>query len=138
MLTFKGLEEYERKLSQIAKDIKKICGRTTYEGAKIIADEIRKGIDGLPERTGVTKRGLQSGFGISKLQNDDGYYNVKLGFDGYNENGVPNQLMARAFESGTSKLQKHPFVRPAINHSKNRAESKMAEVLDDEMKKMMD
>lgn len=71
------------------------------------------------------------------MQNDAGYINVKIGFDGYNANGVANVLMARIFESGTSKVQKHPFVRPAVNSSKARAEAEMARILDKEIKNIM-
>ena len=79
------------------------------------------------------------------MKDDAGYLNVKIGFDGYNAmrtekypQGQPNQLVARGVESGTSWKQKHPFVRPAINASRKRAEAKMAEVLDKEIEKVMD
>ena len=158
-LTFKGLQEYELRLSRIAKDTERICGRSTYAGAKIVADEMKKRIESLPVITGygreekplpggvtaVQKRGLLDGFGISGLQNDNGFHNVKLGFDGYNAmrtakypNGQPNQLVARGVESGTSWKQKKPFVRPAINASRKEAEKKMAEVIDEEIQKLME
>lgn len=136
-ITFKGLDSYVKKLSALSEDTDKVCGRAVYEGAGIVADAVKSGIRSLPQKTGVTKKGLEEGFGISKLQEDNGYWNVKLGFDGYNSNGVPNALMARVMESGTSKVPKHPFVRPAVNRSKAQAESKMASVLDEEIKKIM-
>ena len=93
----------------------------------------------------MQKRGLIDGFGISGLQNDNGFHNVKLGFDGYNAtktedypNGQPNQLVARGVESGTSWKQKKPFIRPAINASRKEAEKKMAEVIDEEIQKLME
>lgn len=149
-LTFKGLKEYEAKLSMLAKDISSIAGRATYRGAEIIADEIKAGIEALPIvhgygtqnhklPGGVTqtqKQGLLDGFGISNLQNDLGYYNVKIGFDGKNDvhttmypSGQPNQLVARGVESGSSWKEKHPFVRPAVNRAKKRAEQEMAETI---------
>ena len=136
-ITFKGLEEYERLLSRLGKDSGRIAGMAVYQGADIVADAIRKNIASLPQRTGGNKRGLESGFGISPMQDDNGYRNVKLGFDGYNDNGVPNVLMARVFENGTSKVPKHPFVRTAVNASRKQAEAKMAAVLDEEIKKIM-
>ena len=137
-ITFKGLEEYERLLSRLGKDSGRIAGMAVYQGADIVADAIRKNIASLPQRTGVTKRGLESGFGISPMQDDNGYRNVKLGFDGYNDNGVPNVLMARVFENGTSKVPKHPFVRTAVNATRKQAEAKMTEIIDVEMQKIMD
>ena len=156
-LTFRGLEEYEAQISRIFKDTEKICGRVTYAGAKIIADEIKKGIESLPVITGhgteekplpggvtaVQKAGLIDGFGISGLQNDNGFYNVKIGFDGYNRTrtemypqGQPNQLVARGVESGTSWKQKKPFIRPAINRARKRAEQEMKNVFDTEIEKI--
>lgn len=136
-ITFKGLEEYEKKLSLLAKDTELICGAAIYEGASIVADEIKAGIRSLPRKTGVTQKGLEEGFGISKLREDNGFYNVKLGFAGYNANGEPNVMMARIMESGTSKVPKHPFVRPAVDRAKAAAQDKMAAVLDVEIEQRM-
>ena len=52
-ITFKGLEEYEKKIASMAKGIDEICGAATYEGASIVADEIRKSIESLPVVSGV-------------------------------------------------------------------------------------
>lgn len=137
-LRFRGLAEYERQLSQLQRGTDEIAGKAIYAGAEIVADAIKQNIQGLPSKTGTTRQGLLEGFGVAPLQDDSGYLNVKIGFDGYNAKGVPNALMARLFESGTRKVPKHPFVRPAINSSRKRAEAKMAEVLDAEINKIMD
>ncbi len=158
-VTFQGLRDYELLLSKLESGSEEIAGRAVYEGAAVVADEVRSAIQGLPEITGygtaenplpggVTKRqknGLLKGFGISKLKNDNGYINVKLGFDGYNGTptptwsyGPPNVMVAYGTESGTTWKRKHPFIRPAVNRSKKAAEAKMAEVLDEEITKIMD
>ena len=137
-IRFSGLEDYERQLSQLQRGTDEIAGKAIYAGAETVADAIKQNIQGLPSKTGTTRQGLLEGFGIAPLQDDSGYLNVKIGFDGYNAKGVPNALMARVFESGTSKVPKHPFVRPAINSSRKQAEAKMAEVLDAEINKIMD
>ena len=137
-ITFKGLEEYETLLSRLGKESGRIAGMAVYQGADIVADSIRQNIGSLPQRTGVTKRGLEEGFGIAPLQNDNGFYNVKLGFHGYNADGKPNAMMARLLESGKSNLPKTAFVRKAVKSSKKEAEAKMAEVIDNEIKKIMD
>ena len=136
-ITFPGLIDYEIQLSRLSSGVRDIAGKAIYAGADIVADEIRKGIDTLPEVTGTTKKGLEDSLGISPLRDDNGYLNVKIGFDGYNEDGTANQLMARIMESGTSKTHKHPFVRPAVNRAKKAAEQKMAEVLNEEIEKNM-
>ena len=97
-LSFPGLSEYELVLSRLGEKTEEIAGKAVYEGAAIVADEIRKGIEGLPIVSGfgteekplpggVTqsqKKGLLNGLGISKIRNDYGYINVKIGFDDYN------------------------------------------------------
>ena len=158
-ITFKGLEEYEKKIVSMSKEIDKICGAAAYVGGGIVADEIRKGIESLPvvsgfgtERNplpgGVTKtqkRGLLEGLGISKMKNDSGFYNVKIGFDGYNKTktekfpqGQPNQAVARGVESGTTWKKKYPFVRPAVERARKTVLAKMAETVDKEIEKVVD
>lgn len=161
-IKFPGLEEYELQLAHLRERTPEIAGRAIYEGAAIVTDAIRANIQGLhavsdkagffayKERkpaplTETAKQGLLDGLGITPMQDDGGYYNVKVGFDGYNDlktrkypKGQPNQLVARGLESGSSISQKRPFVRPAINATRPQAEAKMAEVLDEEIKKLTD
>lgn len=136
-ISFPGLAEYELMLARLAKSADDVAGRAIHQGAAIIADEIRKNIQSLPSQSGITKEGLLDGLGIAPLQEENGYYNVKIGFDGYNQKGVANQLMARVFEGGTSKVKKRPFVRTAVNAKKKEAQTAMAAVLDQEIKKIM-
>ena len=156
-ITFPGLNDYELMISMLSKGVDDIAGKAIYAGAGIVADAIKENIKALPivrgygtEKDplpgGVTapqKAGLIDGMGISPMQNDAGYLNVKIGFDGYNATktekypqGQPNQLVARGVESGTSWKQKKPFIRPAINASKSRAEAEMARILDQEIEKI--
>ena len=156
-ITFPGLSDYELMISKLSKGVDDIAGKAIYAGAGIVADAIKENIKALPivrgygtEKDplpgGVTapqKAGLIDGLGISPMQNDAGFLNVKIGFDGYNATktekypqGQPNQLVARGVESGTSWKQKKPFIRPAINASKSRAEAEMARILDQEIEKI--
>ena len=88
--------------------------------------------------------GLVESFGISRMQNENGYINVKLGFDGYNSiqtqkypQGQPNVLIARIYENGGSTAEKQPFIKPALNKTRKAAQQKMADVIDEEMAKLM-
>ena len=144
-------------LSRLEDATDDMIGRAVYAGAGIVADAVKQGIQSLPVVTGygtdtnplpggvtaAQKAGLLDGFGISKLQDDSGYHNVKLGFDGYNRTrtemypqGQPNQLVARGVESGTSWKQKKPFIRPATTRSRKAAETEMKRVLDEEIEKI--
>lgn len=156
-ITFPGLKDYELMLSRLEGATDDMIGRAVYAGAGIVADAVKQGIQSLPVVTGygtdtnplpggvtaAQKAGLLDGFGISKLQDDGGYLNVKLGFDGYNRTrtemypqGQPNQLVARGVESGTSWKQAKPFVRPATTRSRKTAETEMKRVLDAEIEKI--
>lgn len=158
-IKFRGLEEYELRISRLGKETERIAGESIYEGAGIVANAINANIQALPivkgygtatkplpgGVTATQKAGLIEGFGISTMQNDGGYLNVKLGFDGYNRTrterypqGQPNQLVARGVESGTSWKQAHPFVKSAVAKSRKQAEKVMADKLDEEIKKIMD
>ncbi len=152
---FKGIDTYIKKLNKmqaVTKDA--IIGRTTYAGAAIVADKVRAAIQSLPEGkesdadtgavTPAQKRGLLDGFGISPMETEDGFTNVKLGFDGYNSvktkkypNGQPNVLIARAVNSGTSFRKKTKFVDKAVTASRKSAERAMDETCNREIEKIM-
>ena len=141
----KGLDSYISYLQKIDAVTDEAIGEAVYEMAKVVADSVRSGIQALPtvsNRANIAtykkgysrlsdeeKQGLLDGFGVSPMQDDGGYINVKLGFDGYNSvktkkypKGQPNALIARVTESGSSYREKTPFIRPAVNASKKQAE----------------
>ena len=141
----KGLNSYIDYLQKINAVTDEAIGEAVYEMAKVVADSVRSGIQALPTvsnqaniatyKKGYSrlsdeeKQGLLDGFGVSPMQDDGGYINVKLGFDGYNSvktkkypKGQPNALIARVTESGSSYREKTPFIRPAVNASKKQAE----------------
>lgn len=136
-ISFPGLKRYEMMLSRLSQGADAIAGKAIHQGAAILADQIRANIRDLPSKSGDTRDGLLDGLGIAPLREDGGYYNVKIGFDGYNRRGIPNPLMARVLESGTSRLTKRPFLRPAVNAKRKEAEAAMAAVLDREIKQQM-
>lgn len=141
-----GLNRYIEYLQKINAVTDEAIGEAVYEMAKVVADSVRSSIQALPTvsneaniatyKKGYSrlsdkeKQGLLDGFGISPLQEDSGFVNVKLGFDGYNSvktkkypQGQPNALIARVTESGSSYREKTPFMRPAVNASKKPAEA---------------
>ena len=151
--TMEGMSEYIAYLQSIANVTDEAIGAGVYAMAEVVADKVRANIQALPTvsneaniatyRQGYSrlsdpeKQGLLDGFGVSPMQDDSGYKNVKLGFDGYNSvktkkypNGQPNVLIARVTESGSSYRQKTPFVRPAVNASRKEALEKGREAVD--------
>ncbi|HHY28089.1 MAG TPA: hypothetical protein GX523_15340 [Desulfitobacterium dehalogenans] len=158
-MTFKAGDEYALKLSRLATNQSEIAKKAIYAGAKIVADEIKSNLDAIPEEkfrylrdgdqfSGITqeqKRDLLDSFGITPITTDEkGNWNAKIGFDGYGSKstkkyhrGLPNQLLARAIESGSSVRRKVPFVRPAVTAKKKAAQAEMGRVVDEEIKKLM-
>ena len=156
-LKLRGLDEYENQLLKL-QDISRECvGRAIHDGAKEIADQVRKNIEALPIDNrivkqgemlhGITqfqKEGLLDGFGIAPLQDDGGFLNVKLGFTGYNDQpsranpqGQPNAMIARAVNSGTSFRQRIPFVDNAVSAKKTACEEAMKKTFDEELRKVV-
>lgn len=153
----KGLNNYIAYLQSIEAVTDEMIGEAVYDMAKVVADKVRANIEALPAvsneaniatyREGYSrlsepeKQGLMDGFGVSPLQDDSGYLNVKLGFDGYNSiktkkypQGQPNALIARVTESGSSYREKTPFIRPAVNAARKPAEKAGQAKIDEKIK----
>lgn len=130
--------------------------KTVAAGAAVVADQIKANLEALPEEefrklgegeifhglpTGQ-KRDLVDSFGLTPIEKDkNGFIHTKAGFDGYGSfptnaypEGIPNQLLARSAESGSSVRQKTPFVEPAVKATRKEAVEKMNEVIEDEFK----
>ena len=122
-------------LSRLATNSEEIAKKAIYEGASIIADKIKSNLQGVlsEEATGE----MLASFGVTPITKDaSGNWNAHVGFDGYDSKGVPNQLKARTLESGSSRQRKRPFVRPAVNATKNTAVEKMGQVINEEIRRL--
>lgn len=147
-----SVDNFIKDLQGREKAFETIAGHTLYVGAGIVADQLRENIRELPERSpslkpnevsrGVTKyqkAAMLDGMGISKMQNNDGTYDIKIGFQGYDDEvtaaypkGHPISMIARAVESGTSWLQKTPFIRPAYEKAHAKAEEAMKKEIEEQ------
>lgn len=126
-----GLDKLEMKLEQIVSD-EGIVKRGIYVGAGMLADKIKSNLAGV--LSGNSSGALIESLGISKIDAGGGIANVSIGFDGYDAKGTANQLKARCLESGTSKLKKRQFIRPAVNSVK----SAMTEAMTNEVLKQLE
>lgn len=140
-----SVDNFIKEIDTRSKQFAEIAGKSLYQGAAILADQLRKNIEALPERPRSSKRGevvrgvtaqqkqaLLDHMGIARMMNKDGSYDIKIGFQGYDDDitksypkGHPVSMIARAVESGTSFLQKTPFIRPASQKAKGPAEEAM-------------
>ena len=147
MTVGKGLDKYLEQLGNLEFRSDGLAGRAIYEGAKIVADQIRSNIQSLPVQSGPVKGrrdqyqdevdGMLAGLGIAKKRVDGGYINVKIGMDGYNSRvtekypkGHPNAMIARSINIGTTFMNRHPFINSAVRSTKAQAEEKMKEVIE--------
>lgn len=142
-MTIKGLDDLEINLSKL--DDSEIAKKCVYAGAKVIADEIRDRLKSNDTLEKEQLRDLLDSLGVAPILTDaNGDVNTKIGFKGYGKKptkkyplGLPNQMMARAVESGTSFRPKRPFVRPAVNAKKKEALRAMQETYDKEIAKKL-
>ena len=143
-------------------DTEETMKHAVYVGAGVVADEIRKNLENLPEEpfrhldtfcgdyfrevpTGQ-KKDLVESFGLTPIERGkDGLLHTHAGFDGYGSyptkdypKGLPNRLVARAIESGSSVRQKTPFIRPAVKATREKAVKAMEEVIDEACKKIIE
>lgn len=154
---FKGLDEYVAKLESLSRDAEEHIGKAVYDGAAIVANRVKSAISDLPVAqtyardgemirtiTSAQKAGLMSGFGIARMQKDGSYYNVKLGFDGYNgqktkkyPSGQPNSMIARSVISGTSFRAPNDFMSRAVSGAKGPCEAAMKKALEEAINQQM-
>ncbi len=138
MQSIYGFTELEKQLSSLSQGSIEIGKKAVRKGAGILADHVRanlrKNLAGSEYSTGD----LEESLGVTPAGVDkNGVINAKVGFDGYDRKGVPNQLKARAMESGTSRQRKRPFIRPAVNKAKQKVEKAMEQTIDEEISKIV-
>ena len=125
-----------KKINNMLKDIdlglSGAADEAVMAGAEVLADEVRWRLKlnllGSKHSTGD----LEASFGIAPVRYNfkKGTTDTKVGFAGYDRNGVPNLLKARAMESGTSRGQpKRPFFRPAVKTARKHILKAMQETL---------
>jgi HK97 gp10 family phage protein len=143
-----GLAELSKQITQLADAGDAIGKMAVYDGAKVIADEVRRQIGNLPEDeeryltrgdqygvvTETEKKDLAKSLGVSTIERNAEGVRTVIGFAGYGSkptkkypNGLPMPLLARAIESGSSVRKKHPFMRKAVNAKQKEAKRVMVE-----------
>ena len=124
-----GMEDFIQLCVYTDKQLDKTIGRAVYPAAQYLANQVKSAINDLQTddshgdamKLGPTtrqKEGLQKSFGIARLRRKGNGFNVKLGFDGYNDimqgkwarTGQPNAMIARSVNKGTSFMRPQPFM----------------------------
>lgn len=155
--TFSGLDGYIAQLEKLRQSAEGITKKALYEGAGVVADEVRAAVESLPtdESFGTEKRlakgirqgqkeALARGLGVAPFQSEGDRIDTLVGFTGYSDyktkkypEGQPLALIARVAESGTSFSQKTPFMRKAIEAAEPKAKAEMKKTFETEIEQQM-
>lgn len=124
-----GMTEISEALDKLGNGAAKAASEGLYEGAGVMADEIRKGVETIrtepfkyawgtrrlpsPEEKEIVR---QAAAGIAKFQKNGTEVDTSVGFRnaGYAElagKQVPIPLIVNSINSGTSFMRKQPFIR---------------------------
>jgi len=135
-MSFSASEEFSLKLSKLESGSEEIIKKAIYGGSNIVADAIKSNLEKVVSNE--ASGGLVKSFGVTPITlGADGNWSAKVGFDGYDDKGVPYQLKARAMESGTSTgRDAKPFVRPAVNKTRKAVVEKMNQTIQEETEKL--
>ena len=143
-----GLEELERRLQQIGEGADRLASAGLFDGAGIMADEIKKGAASIktapfhyaregtrlpsPEEKAIVEA-ASAGIakfdkGADSVDTSVGYRNAGYAMLGNKEKPIPQ--IVNAINSGTSFMQKQPFVRKAAKNGQNKAIQAMKDKID--------
>lgn len=138
-----GMVEISELLEKMEQQAPGVASQALYDGAGIMAEEIRKSAESIrtapfqyaregtrlpsPEEKEIV---LAAGAGIAKFNKNGTEVDTSVGYSssGYAElNGKvkPVPLIVNAINSGTSFMQKQPFVRKAKNSGSTKAMTAM-------------
>jgi HK97 gp10 family phage protein len=145
-----GMAEISTLLDKMDKEAPKVAARALYEGAGIMADEIKKGAGLIktapfkyagngesrlpsPEEKEIV---MNASAGIAKFDKNGTEVDTSVGYRnaGYAElNGKtkPIPVIVNSINSGTSFMKKQPFVRKAARSGGQKAINAMARSIED-------
>lgn len=144
-----GLDEMLKKVEETGKHAQGIAAKALYVGAGIVADGITKAAGGIQTETNPPRDRkrlptpkekadlLAAGAaGIARFDKNGIEVNTVVGYanKGYTASGKPVPVIANAINSGTSFMQKQPFIRQGINATAAAAKS----AIDAEISRMVD
>lgn len=162
-LSIRGIDDYIAALERLDNQAEETIKTAVYEGAGIIADSIKAGLQSLPidegpnglprfgtpenPLNGVSRRqkaDLINSMGIAPISRKGLTIDTKIGWDGYGSvktkahpQGVPNVLLMRSIESGTSFMKKNPIVRKSVTKARRSAEEAIKNTIEQKIEEVM-
>lgn len=138
----KGLDELLRQLEKAEGNAEHVAAEALYEGAGVMADAVSRAVKGIatepfkyaaggrkrkasPEEKAIIENAKA---GVAKFRKNGISIQTSVGMQnaGYAElNGKtkPIPLIANSINSGTSFMQKQPFLRKAFSQNRSKAQS---------------
>jgi hypothetical protein len=150
-----GMAEISDMLEKMAEQAQGVASQAVYVGAGIMAEEIRKGAEGIktapfkyakegtrlpsPEEKAIV---VAAGAGIAKFDKNGTEVSTSVGYraSGYAElNGKkkPIPLIVNSINSGTSFMSKQPFVRKAARTGGTKAMAAMRDKIENAFEEMI-
>ncbi len=137
-----GMNELIRSMEKLPEKAAKVAAEALYEGAGIVADKVSGAVNGIAtepfkyakggrtRKPSPEEKALVAGakHGVAKFRKNGVSVQTSVGYQnaGYGEiNGKtkPIPQIANAINSGTSFMQKQPFMRKAFSQSKGPAQA---------------
>lgn len=141
---FKGIDEYLKQLRALEKRGKGAIRAAVYEGARVVADEVRSSLKSVlssaPENVRRQSGDLARSLYLSPMQEEDGRIYTKIGWAYHDSELTPNAVKAAVLEGGRSDQQgrqKTGFIRKAVSRSRAGAIEAMRKELDNQIKRQM-
>lgn len=138
-IEFKGIDAYQKQMAALGlRETDKMLKYSIYPAAGMAKQEIQ---DATPVSDDPRSQGdLRASVVISPFRKESDLTYTEVTFSGYDRKGVPNQLIARALESGRSttigKVGKRPFMRKTIERIRRRANDLMQDALGEYLNKV--
>lgn len=150
-----GMVELSETLTKLGDSAPAVAAQALYEGAGLMAEEIRKGAETIktapfkyakpgetrlpsPEEKQIV---LDAGAGIAKFDRNGTEVDTSVGYrsSGYadlNGKTKPIPLIVNSINSGTSFMKQQPFIRQAARKGSPKAIKKMTQKIESEWEKI--
>lgn len=134
-------EDFLKDLSKLEKKTDDITKKVLKAGADAVLPVFKSNLaasigKNLKEKSRSTGQ-LQRAAGVSKpLMDNNGNYNIKIGFSETRSDGESNAKLANILEYGRHGQPAKPFLKPTRSKTKKRAEQAMKDKFEEEVNKL--
>ena len=118
-----------------------IADKALHNGGEIVLRQTKANLESVVGKDTIVEsrstRELVDSLGISKVLVDrNGDYNIKIGFSEPRKDGTSNAMIANIIEYGKHGQPAKPFLKPAKIKTKKECADRMAQTIEEEIKKL--